>query len=613
MPSIGAQVRMQATPTNGEPRQEAVKKRTYNTYSNKLFVGHVLTDIVQQIEELPMYQDHVSTWRTKNRLLRIESRDSMQMPEDLLTEFIEREAQKNICYKTVQAEYVKKAFEKAFKDRTDDWIAVISTPLDVANQKAWQLEAFLFAALTSTYHKDLEPVWELSLICTGQLSGIGLTLVQGFVYAAKEYTLRHNTRQLVFLDLANGYANTAGLATYSHVGYSSLSTLLKQDVMSSIIKQRIRDEEGRTEIVTDASVFMAMNLHDFPASDLKSNIGRKGSPAFGSSIDTLLGLAAKINHAAQKAKQKLRNKKIKYVVHDCDKKCVKQVESFIQEAFTLAAAFYNIHDTQSGATFKRDHDALVDELQKVVVTCTTGLTEYTNLLTSPSPSKSPTPSLAFSLGGSPTASKSSTLTSSSGGAKSPTLTSSSGGAESPTSTSSSGGAKSSTLASSSGSTKSSSSASSSGGTKSSTLASSSGGTKFPSSVSSSGGGAFSRLRTYASSSGASSLGTPSHSVSSLSSHRPRATFSLTESPTNPRSAFAYPASSLPVSPTLLTDDDDDDDDASLPASPPTMGVSPSGDLRWTGSSTPTFSPIDEQSVDWNSNEDFAGHGFGTAS
>ena len=123
----------------------------------------------------------------------------------------------------------------------------------------------------------------------------------------------------MFLDLANGYANTTGLSTYSHVGYSSLSHLLKEDPMLSIINQKISDEKYRSEIVTDASVFMAMDLKNISASDLKNNIGYKTLPAFGPSIDTSLGLAGKIKHAILKARLELSEREIEFPVTDCDK------------------------------------------------------------------------------------------------------------------------------------------------------------------------------------------------------------------------------------------------------------------------------------------------------
>ena len=430
MPSIGAQVRMQ------EARQEAVQNRTY---SNSLF-GPVLDDIVQKIKDLPMYKEHVQAYQSKNRLLRIESRDTMVMPDKLLGSFIKKEAKRNICSETVQQWYVDKAFQKAFKTRTDDWIAVMSTSMDATKQGLWSVEAFLFAGLTSTYHQALAPVWELSLICTGKLSGIGLTLVQGFVYAAKVYTTKYNTQPLVFLDLANGYANTTGLSTYSHVGYSSLSHLLKKEPMHSIINQKISDEKDRSEIVTDASVFMAMDLKNISASDLKSNIGLKTLTAFGPSIDTSLGLAGKIKHAILKARLKLKKREIELPVTDCDTACLSKVDVAIQKAFELAKEFYNINDVESEATFKTNHKDFLLALQNVVHNCTDNLTTYTNLLSS---SSSTTPNavsssmLASSSGGQASSSLTSSLASFSGVSThpslSPSLASSSGGGTHPSS------------------------------------------------------------------------------------------------------------------------------------------------------------------------------------
>ncbi len=547
---------------------------------------------MQQIEALPMYKQHVNKWSESKRLLRIESRKTLHMPERLLTAFINKEARRNICKDAVKTSYVRKAFIKAFKDCTDDWIAVMSTSLNERNQKDWRLEGFLLAGLTSTYHETLDPVWELSLICTGKLSGIGLTLVQGFVYAAKVYTETYKTPPLVFLDLANGYANTAGLATYSHVGYSTLSPLLKEEPMHSIIKQRIADEDNRSEIVTDASVFMVMDLANISASILKNNIGHKSSPFFGDSVDTLLGLAAKIKKAILTTKQDLLEEKIELPVTECDETCLKKVDTAIQDAFDLAKKFYNIRDSESNANFQVDHNAFVLDLQKTVHNCTDNLTIYTNLRASSRPSSSPSVITAPSSGGG------SNTDSSTNSTKSVSQASSSGGGSN---------------------TKSLSPTSSSDGTKSSSSASSS-------------GGAFSRLRTYGSSSGAFSLGTPSHSVSSLSLHRHQGTFSPTESPTNPRGTVSPTESPTnprgTVSPTesptnprgatdstlIAVDDDDDDDDyddAFPPASQPTMGVSAEGDLHWT-TSTRTFPPIDVQS-DWKSNAYVPGHGFGTAS
>ena len=164
-----------------EARQEAVQNRKF---SNSLF-GPVFGDIEQQIKNSPIYKQRVDTWPHNDRLLRIESRDTMVMPDKVLGSLIKKEAKRNICNENVKQGYVNKAFKKAFKTRTDDWIAVMSTSMDATKQGLWSVEAFLFAGLTSTYHQALAPVWELSLICTGKLSGIGLTLVQGFVYAAK--------------------------------------------------------------------------------------------------------------------------------------------------------------------------------------------------------------------------------------------------------------------------------------------------------------------------------------------------------------------------------------------------------------------------------------------
>ena len=406
VPSIGLQLLSHATP-NVEAR---------HAYSNSLF-GPVFGDIKQKITEFPIYKQRVDSWRRKDRLLHIESRDTMVMPPNMIKRFISKEVKRNICKATVLQSYVRKAFVKAFENQTDDWIAVMSTSMDKSNQADWKLEAFLFAGLSSTYHEALVPVWELSLICTGELSGIGLTLVQSFVYAAKVYTIKHATPPIVFLDLAEGYSNTVGLATYSHVGYSTLSHLLKEEPIRSIIAQKIRDEGNRSEIVTYASVFMALDLERVSEADLKDNIGRKTAPFFElPTIDTLLGLAAKMRHV--------------FTEDVCDAACKAKVETAIERAFQLAKDFYNLHD----AEFESKHTDLVNFLQGVVH-------DYAAILTA-----TKAPSLASSSGG---GSKPS-LASSSGGGSKPSLASSSGGGSEPSLASSSGGGSKPSLASSSG-------------------------------------------------------------------------------------------------------------------------------------------------------------------
>ena len=224
----------------------------------KLFTPTISQEIINLIKGSAHFRHIQQQWGQENESqLDVLSRDMLELSARDLDTIVRRIINQGVCDELNQ-NYIRSHVKSALYDQKDDLFAIVSDDQhgDV------EVQAFLVAELKRTSEPN-EAVWALSLICSANLSGMGLLLVQSFLYAVKCYCAEYGTHQVVVLDLARGFDNESALGTYSRVGFTSFGN----DKVAAIVAQQNKYRHA-----------MSLDLKDQELHQLRSNIGTLPDP-----------------------------------------------------------------------------------------------------------------------------------------------------------------------------------------------------------------------------------------------------------------------------------------------------------------------------------------------
>jgi hypothetical protein len=224
----------------------------------KLFTPTISQEIINLIKGSAHFRHIQQQWGQENESqLDVLSRDMLELSARDLDTIVRRIINQGVCDE-LNRNYIRNHVKSALYDQKDDMFAIVSDDQhgDV------EVQAFLVAELKRTPEPN-EAVWALSLICSANLSGMGLLLVQSFLYAVKCYCAEYGTHQVVVLDLARGFDNESALGTYSRVGFTSFGN----DKVAAIVAQQNKYRHA-----------MSLDLKDQELHQLRSNIGTLPGP-----------------------------------------------------------------------------------------------------------------------------------------------------------------------------------------------------------------------------------------------------------------------------------------------------------------------------------------------